>query len=595
MLESISFKNPKDIEKSLKDKLILKSTSILNELRGLNQINFFDFCCLIAKLEVSLTEKENNYLIYRMKQNMDEQRIYGLNTKFVIDLIDSNIHSEEADTNHLIYSYRQNVVDQTYVCTDEFYSFFFGYSSDMKVATSRSNQILEALKKHLNESLITLPEFLKSEMIQIKLADEQSFVSTFHINSLLKVLQKEGIMTSFAKKDVYNLFDNFKLDIQKLTNNKAVINSISEANVQIMSYLDLNLLESKLKIPLVSAEDKNFYCSLKDYLDKGELSFEAIEFLLQFNLSFINQEDIINQHLNANPHLIHFAHLEKIMIIPESEFMKFLASKDVNSRVPNHYIITKKSVQELDSDSEKIEVTSNERFVNLTGLKQRIATIKYIINTNSTPAQRISKTSETIKEVQSKKQHTIDNIDYELDQINATQPINLSIGNNNKSGLTANENDYYPDNNLDTIKIEENEHADVNNMKVTHQFELSLMTVTNTYQIQILMKGRSTPSYEITQQEELEIAVLRTELDSPNEICSQPNNEIDANENNENENQEISNHKEKVVNEKIVPDFTIEQTTEIHFSAEPKKFIEKTIERQEVLLIKGKFLLFIIY
>lgn len=383
MLESISIKNIQEVHDLLRQKLMPYSSDLLKEISGKDSISFNDLIEVFQSLQIELSEKENNYLVFIMKEKANS--IYELKFDNLRQIIkNQQLTSEDLRSNRIVTSYRQANQDHLYFIEQDFGQLLMKYNLDSgSIHSSRASSLTDKLSKYLSERLMSFPEFISNEVFYIKIGNPSNSVTipVFHINSLLKLMLKNGIVPELFKKEVYILWVTFKVNLNRMTSDRNLIDALNESNVQLSPYIDMKLFEESLKLPKYSEDDKIFFLKLNDYLSTNEISFEAFEFMLQLTLDLFPQQRICNELIERNSNLIQFAHLPYIHVIRDEDFLKFYQKKILkdSTHIPNMLLIEAERKNIKQSSTSLVEIKEVVKYLNLTFLREKLISLKFVL------------------------------------------------------------------------------------------------------------------------------------------------------------------------------------------------------------------------
>lgn len=474
MLESISLKNINEIHDSLRQKLIPYASDLTKEICDKNTILFYDLIEVFQNLQIELTEKENNYLIFIMKENVNS--IFELKLNNLKQIItNQQLTSEDLRSNRIISSYRQLNQDHLYFIEQDFAQLLLKYNLDsVSIHSSRASSLSEKLSKYLSDRLLTFPEFISNEIFYIKIGDAANAITTpiFHINSLLKLMLKNSVVPELFKKEVYVLWVSFKVNLNRMSSDRHLIDALNDSNVQISPFIDMKLFEESLKLPKYSEEDKLFFMKLNDYLRNNDITFEELEFMLQSNLELVSQEQICTELIERNSNLAQFAHLKHIHVIKEADFQKFYKRKicKYTSHLPSILLIEIETKSIKNTSTAITEIRELEYYINLTFLREKLTSLKYVLRTTATsqPSRLSNKRVEIHHSASCEK-----DINIEIDQALMTRENDLA----HYYGITET-NKLKTDFNDDVRMEERNQNA--------YQFNNELLEQISSCQLQIL-------------------------------------------------------------------------------------------------------------
>lgn len=380
MLESIKIKNPSEIDISLQTKLQANKFKVKNFLEQHNNLicQYTEFKTFIEESEIDLSEKEYEYLISTMKKDHQLSSIYSLSLDYFKNYMNhyNKIDSVPSQVNKLesIHDYNKEV----YYSLEEDISNYVYKSIDEKFLNYSVNSLIEKLSKFLNENLISLEDFLEHEIVFIHHNNKESQElkkQGFHINSLLRKMLQLGVINEIMKSDVFNICYNFKMNILNSEENLV-------SNTSAFGFIDLIKFDEAVKSPKLTEEDKNFYIEVIDYLEKKQISFKFIKFMLQLKTKILKREDINFETLSKNKYLIHCMHNNKFKVISKSILLDFLRNKGINSQIPGIYIIE----------------IHNENLVNLTLLDEKLKNIKISKCSNTKPSNNHNVSNKPVNE-----------------------------------------------------------------------------------------------------------------------------------------------------------------------------------------------------
>lgn len=328
MIETIPFKNESDIESSLMQKMQpIKSSICL-----LHEIDYHTLIDMIISSNIELTEKEVDYLIYKSKQNLTPNTLYGLNLKNIFHLIGiteaSYQNLDEANSAKLIVNDQEN----PFSIRDDITALIIGYIMNRNpISKTRVANLLGLASQFLNDRFLCLSSVFEKEIILISLSYQPDrVIKAISLASFIKFLLKNKIIEEILQKDVFAFWTKYRLSVESDKNSNSLFSN------DLIPYINLEKLESEMQLLKLSNEEKNFVVMIRHYLQESGLNFASLSFLLQEHLTMIDKSHLkaeANSYFKSNLH-------ENFVCAEQNAFIETLRKRNLSTKIPQSFLLT---------------------------------------------------------------------------------------------------------------------------------------------------------------------------------------------------------------------------------------------------------------